>query len=242
MNTTRLVYKSHKWLAVGVGLLTFLWFVSGIVMVLPQNLISRPPASAAAPPQTQTFRDATVTVPQAIVALETSLGHPVNVNEIGFRSLEAKLFYQISTAKNGTHLVNVVDGTRFVITQGVARQLAVRAAGGAGSLGEISLLRAYDSDYTRGPLPAYRVPANDGANTIYYVTGETGEVRSTNRLGRIRRFITGLHVFAYLAPWMSKRSIQVALVVASAVGAAMAILGVWILWIQLKNWRLARRA
>jgi hypothetical protein len=105
MNVTRLVYTSHRWLAASVGLLTFLWFVSGIVMMLPQNLISRPPAPAPAPPRAQTFRDATVTVPQAIAALEASLGQPVDVNDIGFRGLEGRLFYRISTADNGTHLV-----------------------------------------------------------------------------------------------------------------------------------------
>jgi apolipoprotein N-acyltransferase len=74
------------------------------------------------------------------------------------------------------------------------------------------------------------------------VTGETGEVRSTNRLGRIRGFISGLHVFAYLAPWMSNRSIQVTMVIAAAAGVAMTLFGAAILWIQLKHWWLARRA
>ena len=242
MNTTRLVYKSHKWLAVGVGLLTFLWFASGIVMMLPQNFFSRPPAPAAAPPQTQTFRDATLTIPQAIAALEKVMGQPVEVTSVSFRGLEGKLFYAISTAKNGTHLINVADGTRFVVTEEVARQLATRAAGGASSLGAASLVRAYDADYTYGPLPAWRIPANDGANTIYYVTAETGEVRSTDRLGRIRGFIGGMHMFRYLHPLLSERSIKVALIVTSVVGTAMSIFGMWILWIQLRNWWHARKA
>jgi len=41
MNWSRFIFKTHKWLAVTAGLLTLIWFVSGVVMVLPVSVLAR---------------------------------------------------------------------------------------------------------------------------------------------------------------------------------------------------------
>ena len=235
----RLVYKTHKWLAVGVGLFTLLWFVSGIVMVLPQDLLTRHGASGPASPRhpvAPSFNEVAVTGPQAIAAVEMATGQSVEVTGVSFRRWPGRLLYQIATANAGTHLVDAIDGKRVEITEDLARQIAASALQGRGQLREVSLLRKHDSEYRQGPLPVYRIIVDDPNATILYIPVETGEIHFTNRPGRIRSFLVGTHTFEFLRPILSERSVRIGLVATSFLGVLLSMFGFWILWIQLKQW------
>lgn len=238
---SRFAYKWHKWLAAGAGLATLLWFASGIVMLLPANLLVKPPAPVDRSEAAPSLKEIRISVPQAIAAIETALGHEVEATSLASKRLLGRTLYQISTRKDGTFLIDAMDGARLKIDAGVVRQIVAAAGANAGTLAEPALVREYDSDYLYGPLPAYKIAVNDGRGTMYFVTAETGEVRSTNTLGRARGFLAGLHTFDFLQTMLGSRGTRVVPLAFAVVGTAMSVFGAWILWLQFRNWRQMRR-
>jgi len=244
MNLTKVVFKTHKWLAVGAGLLTFIWFVSGCVMLLPPYVFGTVPRlQSKAPEPAPAYKEIAVTVPQAIAAVEAAVGQPVEATGVGFRRVTGKLCFEISTAKNGTHLVDALNGKRFEVTEDVARQLVMGLDVPRNDLPwSVSTVREYDADYGYGPLPVYRIAILDPAGTVYYVDATTGEMNATNRAGRLRGFLAGTHTLGFLQPAMGGRALRVTLILFSILGTVMSVFGFWILWIQFRNWRAGRKA
>jgi hypothetical protein len=226
---------------VGVGLFTLLWFASGIVMELPRNVLGgggiRPAGSINAPD----FKQIAISVPQAIAATEAAAGGGVLTTGVDLRAIEGRLFYEISTARSGTHLIDAVNGARLEITEEYAKQMAERVLGGQGPLQGVETLRKYGFEYTYGPLPVFRFAFADPAGTIVYISSRSGEMRVSNRNVRIRTFIAGTHTFDFLTPMIANRGTRIVLILFSFVGCVMSFFGFWILWIQFQNWR-ARRA
>ncbi len=241
MTLNRLVYKSHKWLAVGVGLLTLMWFGTGVVMMLPKRVLGGSRAGTAGNAANLDFKGITISVPQAIAAAEAAAGGSIVTTNVDLREIEGRLYYLISTAKSGRHLIDAVSGTRLEITEEYAKQMAARLLGGGAQPQETQLWKQYTAEYTFGPLPVYRVAFGDSVATIVYVSKNSGEVTSSERKGRIRGYLTGMHTFEFLRGWLLTPSIRALLLIFSFVGLCMSILGGWILLIQFQNWR-ARRA
>ncbi len=238
MTLQRLVFKTHKWLAVSAGIFTLLWFGSGVVMVLPRGVLgaSRTAAKSAAPD----YKGITITVPQAIAAAEAAASASVVTTGVDLREIEGRLFYMVSTAKSGTHLIDAVSGTRLEITEDYAKQMAVRMAGGNIQPREMTLVRRNEGEYMTGTLPAYRFDFDDAAATVVYVSKNTGEMSANDRKGRLRGFITGAHTFEFLRAPLGGRIVRAMLILFSFAGLCMSVFGGWILLIQFQNWR-ARR-
>lgn len=240
MNWKPFFYKWHKWFAVAAGLLTLIWFGSAVVMMLPNPLFG----SKLSPRDTAEaldFRQAKVTVPEAIAALEATTGQPARITGVSLRRFRGRLLYSLSTVEGKSHLIDAVSGEHFVITEQVARDIALSALSGSASLGPATRIEKFDRDYPLGPLPAYRFQVNDGAGTTIYVGIQNGEVRSTDRLGRIRGFLAGTHTLDFLRPMLPHRSIKLTMLVFSLVGVGMTLLGCGILWLQFRSWWHNRR-
>lgn len=235
------VFKTHKWLAVGVGLFTLVWFASGIVMVLPQNFLGRPVPSPAGNFPAPNFKSIAISPPQAIVAAEAVAGGNMVATDVNLWSIEGRLYYRISTENSGAHLIDAVSGSRLEITEEYAKQMALRLVGGRGPLQSSETVRKNNLEYLYGPVPAFRFVFADPAATIVYISPETGDMLSSNRRGRIRGLITGTHTFEFFRPLLAPRGVKLLLIFFSFVGMVMSVFGTWILWIQFKNWR-ARRA
>ena len=241
MTLSRFVMKTHKWLAVGVGLFTLLWFASGVVMVLPKSLLGGAKLSAQGEAAAPDFKQIAITVPQAIAAAEAATGPGLVTTGVDLRTIEGRLYYQISTVKTGSHLIDAISGAPLEITEAYAKQIAVRALGTAAPLERSETLRSYSMEYAYGPLPVFRFAFADPAGTIVYLDPLTGEMRVSNRNVRIRTFIAGAHTFNFLTPLLAVRGAKIVLIFFSLVGLLMSLFGFWILWIQFQNW-LARRA
>ena len=241
MTLNRFIFKTHKWLAVGVGIFTLLWFASGVVMVMPKSFLGSPAPGVAGNFPAPDYKSVANTVPQAIAAAEAAAGGNMVTTGASLRTIEGRLYYEISASKGGTYLIDAVSGTRLEITEDFAKQMAARVVGGRGPLEATETLRKYGFEYTYGPLPVFRFAFADPAGTIAYISPRTGEMRVSNRNVRIRTFIAGSHSFDFLEPFLSNRGARVVLIFFSLVGLVMSLFGFWILWIQYKNW-LARRA
>lgn len=239
MTLNRFVYKSHKWLAVGVGLLTLVWFASGVVMVMPGSILGG--AAPVPEPGKLDYQAMTLSVAQAIAAAEAAAGANMVISQVELRPIEGRLYYQISTAKSGMHLIDAASGARLDITEEYAKRMASRLVSGGAPIQESEKVGKYDIEYAYGPLPVFRFVFADPASTIVYVSPRTGELRASNRKGRIRALIAGTHSFDFLQPLLENRGKRIVLLFFSFVGLVMSVFGSWILWIQFHNWR-ARRA
>lgn len=246
MTLQRLIIQTHKWLAAGAGLFTFLWFFSGIVMVTP---LLRPAARRAGSgamnfPQGDSapFRQIAVSIPQAIAAAESAAGQPLSVERVALRTVAGKLVYEIAAAGAGTFLMDVNDASRVVVNEDLARRIAVRQQKEPVAWAPVTLLREHTREYKSGPLPAYRLGANDSDATVYFISAETGEIVNTStRATRLRLAIAQMHTFEYLRPQMAPRTVNALLASVGAVGLLMSLFGGAILMLQLRNWLLARR-
>ncbi len=241
MNVTKLVFKSHKWLAVATSILTVLWFFSGIFMTMPAFL-QRALADSAAPtasPTSEIYRSIRVPIADAIALVDQAAGSPVLVNNIVLRMIAGKLYYRVVT-NQGSNLVDAVDGSFLKIDEGVARQLAVHAGARAEELGSATLINRLDGLYTWGPLPVWKIQANDKGATVFYVDPGGGEVNVYGRSKRIMMHLIGMHSLEFLNPWLSKGKIRFIMWTFTIIGNVMVFFGLWILWIQYVNWRQRR--
>lgn len=246
MTLQRFVFKTHKWLAVGVGLFTFLWFLSGIVMVAPQMRSAERTAGSAAVRKPQgdsaPFRQIAVSVPQAIAAAEKATGVPLPIERVALRTIAGKLIYEIGTSGAGTFLIDAMDATRLAVNEDLARQIATRAQKGPIEWSSIALVREHTSEYKYGPLPVYRLAANNPGATLYFINADTAEVAAAStRLGRLRMMIMQMHTFGFLQPELTAPTVTKALVFSGAVGLLMTLFGAGILVLQFRNWLVARR-
>jgi hypothetical protein len=240
MNLTRVVFKSHKWLAVTAGSMTFLWFFSGIFLVLPNRLLhilsSVGPAPAPKNREAHDFRALRVSIPEAIAAVDRAAGRTVLVQGVEMRKIEGQVYYRLA-ADDATHLVNAQDGSLLEISEEVARRILVHEGIAAASLGSASRVETYGAEYTYGPLPAWRIESRDAHRTIYYVEVHGGTVRASHRLGRVREYLEGLHTLTFLRPWLSSGALRLVLWIFSIIGTVMTVFGFWILGMQYRNWR-----
>lgn len=235
VNWKPFLYKWHKWFAVAAGLLTLLWFGSAVVMMLPDPLFGSK-AARRETAESLDFRQVKVTVPEAIAALEAATGQPAQITGVGLRRFRGRLLYSLSTPGGKSYLIDAISGEPFIITEQVAREIAFSAVSRSASLGPARKIEKFDSDYNWGPLPAYRFQVEDSPGTAVYVGIQTGEVRSTDRLGRIRAFLTGTHTLQFLRPMLPNWSVKLTMLVFSVIGVGMTLLGGAILWLQLRSW------
>ena len=240
MNWKPFFYKWHKWFAVAAGLLTLVWFGSAVVMMLPDPLFGNK-TTTRGPAETLDFRQVKVTVLEAIAALEAATGQPAQITGVSLRRFRGRLLYSLSTAGEKSHFIDAISGEPFIITEQVAREIALSAVSSSASLGATTKIEKFDRDYTWGPLPAYRFQVEDPARTAVYVGIQTGEVHSTDRGGRIRAFLTGTHTLQFLRPILPHWSVKLTMLVFSLVGVGMTMLGGGILWLQLRSWWQNRR-
>lgn len=236
MNWSRFAYKSHKWLAVGAGVFTLVWFASGVLLVLPARWFAAPAESADAPPD---FRSIRVSVPEAIAAVEAAQGRTVKVTNIRLRALGGRLAYVV-TAGGQHHLIDAVSGAPVRIDEAFAREI-LAATGASAPVREVLLLNRHEFSYPQGELPAFRFILDDPAGTWVHVGVASGEARVTTRRERAYNFLGGTHTFDFLRPYISDSRRRQALLLPSIVGSLMTLFGGWILWIQFVNWREARR-
>jgi hypothetical protein len=249
MTLQRFVFKTHKWLAAGVGLFTFTWFLSGIVMSLPGlqrpkaelGQASPPRAVATTRPDAQPFRQIAVSIPQAIAAAEAAAGRRLRIEHVGIKALPGRLVYAIEAEGPETFLIDTGSGARVVIDEAFAEEIAQRVIGHRAAWEPATLLREHTSEYKYGPLPVYRLAARDAQRSIEFVSVADGDTTGSTRWGRWRTAITQLHTFGFLLPRYSGAAASLGLVLFGAVGLSMTAFGLWILWLQFLAWLRARR-
>jgi hypothetical protein len=240
-----MIYRIHRWLAVVVAAATLGWFVSGALMMLPDRWLTLSPEvivgpggqlrQIGAPP----FSAAAVSPRTAIATVQHATGDSTPVLDVSMRRVAGRLAYEIRTERGG-HLVDAIDGTIVVVTEAFAKDAVSRMFDRPVDFGPIARVSSPSQAYG-GPLPAYRIPLNDGKGTVVYVDGSTAQIRLTDRLTRAAATIMGLHTFAFLRSTLPAIVVRAMMLAMAGVGTAMALTGIAILFVQLARW-LRRRS
>lgn len=208
--TSRFIYKTHKWLAVALAIMTLGWFVSGVIMVLPSSLRTWSPDlyryragnSASAPD----YDAARVSAPAAVDAVRARSRNPLVINGMRLVRLPGRLAWEIDTP-GPTFLVDATTGEPFSVDEDMARRVALEALGPNARLGTITTLQAPTDEY-RGRLPAYKVEVDDGKGTRLFISAPPVEARHTDSLTRVLVWIVAWHGFDGLRPTLGGTAVQ----------------------------------
>jgi hypothetical protein len=193
MSVTRISGKVHKWLALILAIPILFWFVSGLFFAIAPIERVRSEHQIAQPRAIPIPLDRAGTALRRIgemgaapgerIELRSMLGRPVAVVSGGE---ERPRLYDLGTGR----LMSPVPAR-------LAVAIAERDHAGTVRAARIAEVVANSPEY-RGPLPAWKVMFDDGANRAIYVAADTGAVtarRST--LWRVFDFLWSLHIMDY---------------------------------------------
>ena len=231
----RLIYKIHKWIGVGIGLLVVMWIITGIMAV--GGDASRGGERRGTGPDF-----ARATLPPAI-AVQTAIASDSTIAPITQMSVErlgARIVYRLVGGRGTAMLLDAGDGTRVVVDEAVAREVVLLDSPDATNSAPI-LVERHDGEYRGGTLPVWRVGLGDEAGTVVYVNVATGGVSRIDRKGQLHRTVMGLHTFGSLQRIVpSKRAVRYIFIVTSII-SLLAVLTGYYLSLP-KAWRLWGRS
>jgi hypothetical protein len=134
-----------------------------------------------------------------VAGVLTVVGSPVgDITHVELRGTATGPFY-IVTGEKGVARVDARTGSLAPVTQQEAESAAQRDQPGSPRVQGAQLFtEAPPIEYRDGPLPTWRVALADGAGTVIYVDGVTGEViQRHNDRWRFYDILWMLHVMDY---------------------------------------------
>lgn len=193
MNVTRLFLWLHKWIGIGIGVIVFIWLVSGMVMILPFT-----PIVAKRAADTIDMRQAAISPAAAITLVRSREGDSTEVRRLQFVAIDLEPYYKIDTKGGKSFLLSAATGARLLITREVAERIARRGFSETTPVVSASEISRHSFEYAGGPLPAWRLAFGDDQKTIAYVSKRDGSVAHSSAGHRLRAFVSGLHTFDQL--------------------------------------------
>ena len=191
MRVTRIASTIHKWLALLMAIQILFWFVSGLFFAIaPIERVRSEHMKAEAPP-------APIALADAAAGLARIAGEAPG-EKIEIRSLLGRPVALVSPREGAPRLYGLADGRRLSpVPATLAAAVAEADHAGTERAVRVERVTAESPEY-RGPLPAWRVDFDDGANRALYVAQDSGVVtarRST--LWRVFDFLWGLHIMDF---------------------------------------------
>jgi hypothetical protein len=215
--TSQRIYQIHKLLAVSVGGFFLAWLISGIVMVLPR-LSGGPKAQIT---DSIDIKKVSPSATAVLAGLETVAGDMSQVKAVTLKRLADSHVYEIVTARRDPILIDAESGGLFRITAQTAAALARRHMSSVPHDLKVDLLSHHELSYPWGPLPVYRVIAEDNPSIVYYVSARDGAVQRSNRESRIRNAIASLHTLEPIKLLIGREAIRKGLLIlTSLIGIA----------------------
>ena len=222
MQTSKILTKIHKWLALIVGIQLFLWVLGGLVMSWfpieivrgEHNISERESISLPADD---------ILLP--VVDILLSIGA---VHRLALKSLAGKPTYQILTADDNTLLLDANTGE---VISPLSEELALQIANSdfSGNAGNVSatMIEETNAEY-RGLIPVWQVVMGDDEDTRLYVSPLTGDVIARrNDTWRLFDFFWMLHIMDY----ENRTDFNNPLVITASILALVAtISGIWLIF------------
>jgi hypothetical protein len=233
---SRVSGKVHKWLALLMAIQILFWFVSGLFFaVFPIERVRSEHAMAEQPAREVPFGAAA----DGLLRLGSAgvVGEKVEV-----RMLLDRPVALVNPRTGRPQLYDLTTG-RLVspLSMNAASRIAEADHAGDARAARVERVTENSPEY-RGPLPAWRVDFDDGANRSLYVAADTGNVaarRST--LWRVYDTLWALHIM----DWRDHENFNSPLlIVATALGLVVIVTGIIMFPSRLgyNAWRRRRRA
>lgn len=231
MRLPALARKTHKWLALIVGVQAVFWTLSGLYMTAVHiDIIHGDHLVRSAKPQPIALSglvEPTFLVPGGTraVRLESQLGQPVYIVD----AIPGPMLFD---ARNG-QLLSPLD-------EAAARQRAEALFAGEGGVKKIELLDQAPSEIKRRPVPIWRVEFAGAWKPTLYISPQTGElVAKRHDLWRIFDFVWMFHIMDYEA---RENVNNLLLRTATWMAVATSATGAWLLLYSFRRRRRARKA
>jgi hypothetical protein len=190
---TRLSAKIHKWLALALAIPILFWFISGLFFaVAPIEQVRSEHVAAKAAPISISMSSAAAGLGR-VAASGAMPGEKIELR--GMMGIPVAL---VLSGEQRPRLYDLQSGRQLSpIPATLAASIAERDHAGERKATVVERVTANSPEY-RGPLPAWRVDFDDGANRSLYVAADTGAVvarRST--LWRVFDFLWSLHILDF---------------------------------------------
>jgi hypothetical protein len=196
--------RTHKWLALIVGIQLLLWFSSGLVMsLLPiERVRGEHLVDSRSTEVLDTRRD--LAAPATLIG---AAGKPVR--SVTIRSLLGRPIAELEFADGRRALRDAASGAPLSVGAPLAQSIARAAYHGPGKPASVRKVREGTTEY-RGSLPAWRVDFDDPARTRIYVAESSAQISAVRtETWRIYDFLWGLHIMDWKnhedfnTPWLS---------------------------------------
>ncbi len=227
----RLIFKIHKWVGIGIGLVLVMWIVTGIMAAGGDAVQGRGRRDTG-----PDFARATVTPAQAVQAAISADSGIAPVTQLTVERLGAKIVYRLTGADGAVMLLDAGDGSRVVVDEAVAREVVLLDSPRA-TIGVPKLIERHDGVYQGGALPVWRVALGDEAGTVVHVNVATGALSRIDRRGQLHRTVMGLHTFGSLRRFIPSGRVVYLLFVAASVVSLVSVVTGYYLSLP-REWRL----
>lgn len=190
---TKTSAKIHKWLALLLTVPILFWFVSGLFFAIaPIEKVRSEHVVSEVRPTPISLQAASAGL-QRIASSGAAAGEKIEL-----RSMMGRPVALVSAGEARPRLYDLTTGTQLSpIPPSLAASIAERDHAGEERAVRVERVTANSTEY-RGPLPAWRIDFEDGANRSLYVASDTGAVtarRST--LWRVFDFLWSLHILDF---------------------------------------------
>lgn len=219
----------HKWIGIGLGVIVFLWLVSGMLLIIPS---AQAPGLDRSPVD---YRGAVVSPSDAAEVVARQAGDTALVRRLGAVRVLGRSHYMLDLASLRTYFVDMQSGALLEITPDVAGEIARQTTGLDSARLQVTKLTGYNSAYMRGPLPSYRIDFDDPRRTAVFLSPRDGVVRYTTRALRVKAYIAGFHTFDQLLLLrQSQFTVEAMLHFTSVLGIALVLSGYYL--VLPKSW------
>lgn len=216
----------HKWTSIFVGLVFFVWVMTGLVMILPATSVQKASMGqgTGAPVDYAAYG---VSPAQALTAARAARGDSVVPAEVSLTRLRDGMAWFIRIPRQKPVLVDAATAAVVEITPALAGEIARDGMPGQPPVKSVELVERHSLRYIGGPLPVYRVTFDDPRAMVAYVGAYDGRVTRADRISRIRTVITDMHTFHQLA-LVSEDAPDAGLWIAGLVSVATIITGYYL--------------
>lgn len=230
----RLIFKIHKWVGIGIGLVLVMWIITGIMAV--GGDAARGGGHRGTGPD---FSRATLPPALAVRAAVAADSGIAPITQVTVERLGAKIVYRLTGARGAVMLLDAGDGGRVVVDEAVAREVVLLDSPKA-TIGAPTLIERHDGVYQGGALPVWRIGLGDEAGTVVHVNVATGVLSRIDRKAQLHRTVMGLHTFGSLRRFIpSARVVYYIFIVVSIISLVSVVTGYYLS--LPKEWRVWER-
>jgi uncharacterized iron-regulated membrane protein len=214
MMTLRNWHKVHKWIWVFTGIFLIGWLLSGIMMLIPQNLIGANPETSAVRAD---YDSITLSPHDAIEKARQMAGTRVLVERVILRTVYDRILYAVKLEARPEFVIDAATGESFSMSPELAKTIVKHGFPGAGNSLSVRTLTAHSLEYPWGALPAFIVTSEPDSSVRYLLNPVSGKVFRSTTLSRARSAILSLHDFSALKVIVSSENLRKLLLLFAAV-------------------------